>query len=203
VGVTSSAGGETPGLLGGAFDPPHNGHVALARAAVEQLGLDRLIVLVVAAPGHKEVETDVETRLRLARAAFADVPAAEVRRDDHARTVDSVLAAGSEFRDAIFLVGADEFAGFREWKDPDELLEHVRLGVGTRPGFPRERLDRVLAALRRPERVVFFELDPVAIDSSDLRRRVAAGDPIEAFVPAGVAELVRTLGLYSRGVGLH
>jgi nicotinate-nucleotide adenylyltransferase len=191
------------GLFGGAFDPPHNGHVALARAAVEQLGLDRLIVLVVAAPGHKEVETDVETRLRLARAAFADVPGVEVRRDDHARTIDSVLAARDEFRDAIFIVGADEFAHFRDWKDPDELLEHVRLGVGARPGFPRKRLEDVLATLRRPDRVVFFEIEPVEIASSDLRRRAAAGEPIDAFVPPAVAELVREHGVYRRGVGLH
>jgi nicotinate-nucleotide adenylyltransferase len=190
------------GLFGGAFDPPHNGHVALARAAVEQLGLERLIVLVVAAPGHREVELDVDTRLRLARAAFADVPRTEVRRDDHPRTIDSVRA--SDFgEDAVFLVGADQFADFRDWKEPDELLEHVRLGVATRPGFPRERLEEVLATMRRPDRVLFFEIEPVAIASRDVRRRAAAGEPIDPLVPPGVAELVRNLGLYRRDSGLH
>jgi nicotinate-nucleotide adenylyltransferase len=191
------------GLYGGAFDPPHNGHVALARGAVEGLGLERLVVLVVAAPGHKDVHTDLETRLRLARAGFADVPGVEVRRDDHARTIDSVLASGDEFRDAIFVMGADEFAGFREWKDPDGLLELVRLGVGTRPGFPRERLDDVLASLDRPDRVDFFEIDPVDVSSTEVRRRAAVGDAIDAQVPRAVAELVRELAVYRRDAGLH
>jgi nicotinate-nucleotide adenylyltransferase len=191
------------GLFGGVFDPPHNGHVALARGAVEQLGLERLIVLVVAAPGHKEAVLDVETRLRLARAAFAGIPGVETRRDDHARTIDSMLAAGDEFRDAIFLIGADQFAGFRNWKEPDQLLERVRLGVATRPGFARERLEEVLASLARPERVVLFEIEPVDVSSTELRRRAAADEPIDAHVPPKVAELVRSLGLYRRRAGLH
>jgi nicotinate-nucleotide adenylyltransferase len=191
------------GLLGGAFDPPHNGHVALARGAMQQLGLDRLVVLVVAAPGHKDVEADVESRLQLARAAFEGLPGVEIRRDDHPRTIDSVLAAGNEFRDAIFLVGADEFADFREWKNPDGVLERVRLGVATRPGFARERLEEVLASLARPDRVVFFEIEPVDVSSSELRRLASAGEPIDAYAPPEVAKLVRGLGLYRRGVGLH
>ena len=191
------------GLYGGAFDPPHNGHVALARGAVERLGLERLVVLVVAAPGHKEVHTDLETRLRLARAAFADLPGVEVRPDDHARTIDSVRAAREEFRDAIFVMGADEFAGFRDWKDPDGLLELVRLGVGTRPGFPRERLDAVLTSFERPDRVDFFEIDPVDVSSTEVRRRAAAGDSVDDLVPRGVAELVRKPAVYRRDAGLH
>jgi nicotinate-nucleotide adenylyltransferase len=189
------------GLLGGVFDPPHNGHVTLARTAVEHFGLERLLVLVVAEPGHKEVGLDAATRLRLAQAAFADVPRAEVRLEPHARTIDSLRAG--DYSDAIFLVGADEFADFKEWKEPDALLEHVRLGVATRPGYPRERLDPVLAGLSRPDRVLFFEIDPVDVASRELRRKIADGEPIDADVPPGVADLVRRLGLYRRDVGLH
>ncbi|MDQ3823402.1 MAG: nicotinate-nicotinamide nucleotide adenylyltransferase [Actinomycetota bacterium] len=193
--------GSRLGLFGGAFDPPHNGHVALAKAAIDQLGLERLVVLVMAAPGHKDVATDVDTRLRLAVAAFGGIPGVEVRREDHARTIDTVRAG--EFADATFLVGADEFADFRDWKDPDELLEHVRLGVATRPGFPRERLDEVLATLRRPDRVTFFDIEPVDVASRELRRRAAAGESIDADVPPPVASVVRSLGLYRRDGGLH
>jgi nicotinate-nucleotide adenylyltransferase len=191
------------GLYGGAFDPPHDGHVALARGALEQLGLERLIVLVVAAPGHKAVALDPGARLRLAEAAFGVLPGVEVRLDEHARTIDSVRAAGDEFRDAVFVLGADEFADLAAWKEPDELLERVRLAVGTRRGFPRERLDAVLATLRRPDRVTFFEIEPVDVSSSELRRRAAAGEPIDGDVPPAVAGLVRDLGLYRRGAGLH
>jgi nicotinate-nucleotide adenylyltransferase len=189
------------GLLGGVFDPPHNGHVALAREALEHFGLERLIVLVVAQPGHKEAELDAEARLALARATFGELPRTEVRLDDHARTIDSVRAG--DFGDAIFLVGADEFADFLGWKEPDELLDQVRLGVATRPGYPSAQLEEVLSRLRRPERVLFFELKPLEIASRDLRARAAAGQPIDAYVPTSVANAVRELGLYRRHAGLH
>ncbi len=189
----------TTGLLGGAFDPPHRGHVVLAREAIERFGLDRLVVLVVAEPGHKPVGTPVEARLELARAAFADVPLAEVRRDDHAFTVDSLRAGASVPEDTVFLVGADEFAGFLTWKEPDEVLEHVRLGVATRPGFPRERLRPVLAALRHPERVELFEIPALDVSSTDLRARLAGGERVDDLVPPAVARLIVERGLYHEG----
>ncbi|HXZ56056.1 MAG TPA: adenylyltransferase/cytidyltransferase family protein, partial [Gaiellaceae bacterium] len=74
------------GILGGTFDPPHNGHVALARAALEKLPIERLLVLVAARPGHRRVVADVDARLRLARSAFCDTPA-EVELDENAFTV--------------------------------------------------------------------------------------------------------------------
>jgi nicotinate-nucleotide adenylyltransferase len=179
------------GLLGGAFDPPHNGHVALARAASEQFGFKQFVVLVSERPGHKDVELDAETRLKLARAAF---PEYEVELDRHARTVDT-LASG-EWRDPLFLIGADEFCDFLTWKDPDGVLSRARLGVATRPGYPRERVDAVLAQLALPERVLFFEIEPLAISSREIRERVARGEPIDDLVPAAVAELIAEHGLY-------
>ena len=116
-------------ILGGTFDPPHNGHVALARAALERLPIDRLVVLVAADPGHRKVFAGAEDRLCLAQAAFEGMPA-EVVLDDNAYTVDAVR--DGRFGDALFVVGADEGAAFPGWKDPDEVLRWVRLAVGTR-----------------------------------------------------------------------
>jgi nicotinate-nucleotide adenylyltransferase len=186
----------TTGILGGAFDPPHVGHVALAEAAIERFGLDRLIVLVVAAPGHKRVEAPVEDRLELARAAFAGVPLAEVRRDDHAYTVDSLRSAGFDPDTTVFLVGADELADLPAWKDPDEVLELARLGVATRPGYPQERLEPVLAALRRPERVEPFAIPAVDASSTEVRAEVARGERVDHLVPPAVARLIVERGLY-------
>jgi nicotinate-nucleotide adenylyltransferase len=175
------------GLYGGAFDPPHLGHVERARVAQRELGLDRLVVLVSADPGHKRVETPAAARLELARAAFPD---AEVVLDEHARTVDT-LRAHPEWRDPIFLIGADEFCDFLTWKEPDEVLRLTRLGVATRPGYPRERLQSVLDRLERPERVLFFEIEPFPIASRELRQRLDA-----ALLPPAVAEIVEREGLY-------
>jgi nicotinate-nucleotide adenylyltransferase len=179
------------GLLGGAFDPPHVGHVALADAAERQLGLGDLVVVVVADPGHKEMHCPVETRLALAQAAF---PGRRVEVDRHPRTVD-MLRDGS-WRNPIFLIGADEFLDFSGWKEPDGVLELARLGVASRPGYPRERLEEVLRGLAHPERVLFFEIEPVSVSSSEIREKVARGESIQGLVPAGVAAEIAGRGLY-------
>jgi nicotinate-nucleotide adenylyltransferase len=179
------------GLLGGAFDPPHVGHVALADAAERQLGLGDLVVIVVADPGHKEVHCPVETRLALARAAF---PGRRVEVDRHERTVD--MLRDRPWRDPIFLIGADEFAGFPTWKEPDAVLELARLGVASRPGYPRGRLEEVLSGLRHPERVLFFEIEPVPVSSSEIREKVTHGESIDGLVPPAVAAEISGRGLY-------
>ena len=177
----------TTGILGGIFDPPHNGHLALARAALERLPIDRLIVLVAAGPGHRGTDADAGSRLRLAEAAFAGLPAM-VQLDENAFTVDAVR--GGRFGDGLFVVGADEGAAFPTWKEPDEVLRWVRLAVGTRSGYPPPDLERY------GDRVVPFELDSPDVSSTDVRERVARGEPIDDLVPPAVAGAIRELGLY-------
>lgn len=184
-------------LYGGSFDPPHRGHVELARRAKEELGAERVTVIVSADPGHKQVETPADVRLRLAHAAFPDDA---VLLDEHARTVD-MLRAHAEWSDPVFLIGADEFCDFGSWKEPDEVLRLTRLAVATRPGFPRERLEGVLAQLDQPHRVLFFEIEPTPVSSRDLRARLAAGGDVAADVPSAVAEIIRAEGLYLPGSG--
>jgi len=174
-------------ILGGTFDPPHNGHVALARAALEQLPIDRLVVLVAADPGHRKVFAGAEDRLGLAQTAFEGMPA-EVVLDDNAFTVDAVR--DGRFGDALFVVGADEGAAFPSWKDPDEVLRWVRLAVGTRSGFPPPDLSRY------GDRVVSFELDSPAVSSSEVRERAARGESLAGLVPPAVEDAIRENGLY-------
>jgi nicotinate-nucleotide adenylyltransferase len=189
------------GVLGGAFDPPHNGHVALARTAIDHFGLDRLLVRVVESPGHKSVEAGADDRLALTELAFVDVPHADVTLDSFARTVDSLEAL--ELDDPVFLVGADELAGFLGWKEPERVLELARLGVATRPGYPQQALEAVLTRLPHPERVEIFPLEPFAVSSSELRDRVASGRPLDGLVPRGVADEIARRGLYRSPSGLH
>jgi nicotinate-nucleotide adenylyltransferase len=184
------------GLFGGTFDPPHNGHVALAETALARFELERLLVLVVADPGHRTVALDFGTRFRLAMLAFGGLPRTDVVREEHSYTVDAVRGGRFGVGDAIFLIGADEFAAFLSWKDPDGVLEEVRLGVATRPGFPRELLDEVLTRLARPERVELFEIPAVAVSSSDIRARAARGESLEGLVPPAVAAEIGLRGLY-------
>jgi nicotinate-nucleotide adenylyltransferase len=182
------------GLYGGVFDPPHNGHVALARAALEHFDLQQLLVLVVVDPGHKNVELEFEARYKLARLAFDGLPRTQLHPEGHARTADSLRK--HHFADAIFFIGADEFATFPTWKDPEEVLRRARLGVATRPGYPPDAFEGVLAQLEQPERVEFFEIPAVDVSSSGVRRRIRAGESLQGLVPDAVAREIESAGLY-------
>jgi len=172
------------GLFGGAFDPPHNGHVALVDAAEAAFGFDRLLVLVSEDPGHKRTYAPAEARLQLASAAF---PGREAELDPFARTVDMLRAR--RFDDPVFLIGADQFAAFGSWKEPDAVLELARLGVATRPGYP-------LPSNCRSDRVSLFDIPEIDATSTGVRRRVAAGEPIDDLVPETVGAVIDELGLY-------
>jgi nicotinate-nucleotide adenylyltransferase len=178
-------------LYGGAFDPPHLGHVAVADAARKQFGVDRLVVLVGERPAHRLVHASAEDRLALARAAF---PRDDVRLDPYPRTVE--LLRAESFEDPVFIVGADQFRNFLNWSAPNEVLDRARLAVATRPGFPRGELDAVMLQLDEPDRVTFFEIEPNPAASTDIRARVAAEEPLDGVVPPAVAQLISERGLY-------
>ena len=178
-------------LYGGAFDPPHLGHVAVADAARERFRVERIVVLVSEQPAHRMVHASAEDRLALAAAAF---PGDEVRLDPYPRTVE--LLRAERFDDPVFVIGADQFRDFLVWSEPGEVLERTRIAVATRPGFPRDELETVLAQVDHPERVLFFEIEPNPAASTDVRARVAAGEPLDDLVPSAVAHLIEERGLY-------
>jgi len=183
------------GVLGGAFDPPHVGHLALARAAIDHFGLDRLLVLVVEDPGHKRTTTPADVRLELTKLAFEDLPEAVVELDRHARTVD-FLEERKLPSSTVFLMGADELADLPGWKRPERVLELVRIGVAMRPGVPEDRLRDARARLPAPDRIEYFEMEPSAVSSTAIRARIADGQTIDGLVTTRVAEAIARLGLY-------
>jgi len=175
------------GILGGRFDPPHLGHFALARAAVEQLEIDRLHVSVIVAAAHKPSAAPAADRLTMTRLTFAELdPIVEL--EEHAYTVDALEAA--PYDDPIFLIGADEHADFPTWKEPRRVLELARLGVAARPGYPPAAAS---------ERIEIFELEPHDISSTEIRSRVRRGEPIDALVVPEVAAYIAAHGLYRGG----
>ena len=163
-------------VLGGTFDPPHNGHVSLLEAAKRAFDADRALVLVVAAPGHRQVRSPADVRLALARLAFPDD---SVELDEHPRTIDMLRAR--KLDDPVLIVGADELADFPSWKEPAAVLELAKLAVASRPGY---------------DVATTLEMEPVDVSSTEIRRRVAAGQPIDGLVPPAVAAEIERLGLY-------
>ena len=183
------------GLYGGSFDPPHRGHVELARRAKEELDIDPLVVLVSADPGHKHVDTPADLRLgSRARRSRATRSCSTT----HARTIDT-LRAHPEWRDAVFLIGADEFADFLAWKEPDEILELVR-ARGRHPSRLPSRADRA-----RPCRARAPGTRLLLRDRADRRRlarpeaRLEAGEDVAGELPQAVADELAREPLYPLG----
>ena len=172
------------GVFGGRFDPPHLGHLALARAAVKHFVLGELHVTVVADAAHKQSEASAEDRLAMARLTFAGL-AATTELEQHRYTVDALEEMGYE--DPIFLIGADELAAFPTWKQPERVLELARLGVATRPGWEPERSS---------DRIEVFELEPQPVSSTEIRERAGRGEPIDGLVVPAVAAYIAEHNLY-------
>jgi len=172
------------GLLGGTFDPPHVGHLVVAQDALERLDLDRLIVVPAARPPHREAVLDAETRFGLTRDAFADdsrieVSDVELRRGGPSWTVDTVEWVHRELAPEVLylIVGADQLRIFREWREPERILELARLAVMTRPGeeivdtdVPYERVD----------------VTRVDLSSTRIRSRLDEGRSVRYLVPERV-----------------
>lgn len=195
------------GILGGAFNPPHMGHLTLARTAADELGLERVLWIPVAVPPLKAAEGDPgpAVRLELCRAAIAGeerfaVSDAEARRGGPSYTVDTLRELDDAHPDheLTFIVGADAAASLPRWRDPQGVLELARLAVARRGELTESEVRDALAGLPgAEERVVFFTMPRVDVSSTQVRAAIAADQPIGDMVPAGVAELIVEQGLYA------
>ena len=186
------------GLFGGSFDPIHMGHLLVAVAAREELGLDRLFFVPAAqSPFKPESQpTPALERLRLLRLALAgrdwcEIDDQEIKRGGVSYTIDTVKDYARRFpkADLFYLVGADHAAQLHKWRAADELAQLVQFVVIPRPG-------QASTAVPPPFRGQELAGFPAAISSSEIRARVRKGLPIEPLVPAAVAEAIRNNGLY-------
>jgi nicotinate-nucleotide adenylyltransferase len=194
------------GLLGGTFNPPHIGHLVCAADALDQLALDRVELVPVHTPPHKEADGDpgVECRLELCRLAVGEDTGLGVSRADAdvpgpSFTVDTLrrLHAHRPDDELTFIVGGDMARSLRRWREPEAILELAEVGVAERGGADRTAITGDLAGLRGAhERIRFFEMPRLDISSSLIRRRVAAGRSIRHLVPDPVAAAIERAGLY-------
>ena len=194
------------GLLGGTFNPPHVGHLVCAEQALAQLGLDRMLLVPVHEPPHKEIDADagVAHRIELCRRAVTGEERLEVSLADAAvpgpsYTVDTLRrlhdrSAGDQL---TFVVGGDMAFSLPAWREPEAILELAELGVAEREGVRRADIAERLAGLPgAAERVRFFDMPRLDVSSSLNRRFVAAGRPIRHLVPDTVAAYIEQAGLY-------
>jgi nicotinate-nucleotide adenylyltransferase len=196
----------TIGILGGTFNPPHRGHLALARHAQAELGLERVLLMPAYSAPHKAEEEDPGPRRRLEMCRLAvgetngiEACGLEIERGGPSYTVDTLRAVHASRPEAklTFIVGADMARTLPGWREPRALVELVDLAVAEREDVGREDVLRALAPLGA--RVAFLGMPPVEVSSSQVRERVAAREPVEDLVGSAVAEYIAEHGLY-RGV---
>jgi nicotinate-nucleotide adenylyltransferase len=177
-----------------------------AQEALDRLALDRVLLVPVNTPPHKEADADpgVEVRVTLCELAVAGDDGLAVSRMEadvpgRSYTVDTLrgLHARRPEDELTFIVGGDMAHSLPAWREPEAILELASLGVAEREGLRRDEIAHSLGGLRgAPERVRFFDMPRLDISSSLIRERVGEGRPIRYLVPDPVAEYVAREGLY-------
>jgi nicotinate-nucleotide adenylyltransferase len=201
----------TLGILGGTFDPIHNGHLAAAAAAQQALGLDAVTLIPSHIPPHRRdpVGATGEQRYDMAVLAAADRPGwsasrIEIDRQGASYTYDTLvelrrtISVGAQY---FFILGADAFAEIDTWSRYPAVLDLAHFVVVSRPGITLDSLrERVPSAFsHRPSgdtRVILVEANTPDISSTDIRRRVRAGHSLSGLVPDAVAGYISTHRLY-------
>jgi nicotinate-nucleotide adenylyltransferase len=205
--VTGAAGVQRVGILGGAFNPPHLGHLCLAQEAHTRLGLDRVLLVPFGQAAHRTLDADpgAAERLQLARlAAGGDerlgVSAIEVDRAGPSYMADTLtlLREIEPATEPTLILGADQAMRLRTWHEPERVLERARVAVADREGLRRDDVVAALDGLVGAEAIEGFPLPRIEISSTLVRERVAAGLPIRYLVPDAVAERIADQRLYAR-----
>lgn len=185
------------GILGGAFDPIHYGHLLLASEAAYQLKLDQTLFVptFISAHQHKDIHTPFADRYAMVAAALTDVKSfivsdIESGLSGRSYTVNTLKELKKHYRkgEFFFLIGADNLEQLGTWHKPEELTKLATLAVGSRPGYSPDLPDL--------PNVVTFDMPLLEISASDIRRRVERGIPISYMVPQVVEKYIKKRGLY-------
>jgi nicotinate-nucleotide adenylyltransferase len=190
------------GLFGGSFDPVHNAHVALARTALDQLRLDELRWIPVGQPWQKArrlasgADREAMVRLAIAGEPRFVLDRSELRRRGVSYTLDTVreYAAAAPGDERVLILGQDQYASLHTWRDWRELLGLVTLAIANRPGAVLTVNPQIAQVAHQT--VLLPMMD---VSSTEIRRRIEAGEPIAGLVPDAVARYIDQRRLYAAG----
>ncbi|MBI4186670.1 MAG: nicotinate-nucleotide adenylyltransferase [Chloroflexi bacterium] len=197
------------GVLGGTFDPVHNGHLLIAEAAQAGLNLAEVVFVPAGRPWLKAAVSSAGHRLQMVRLAIDGKPGfklcpLEVEHPGPSYTVDTIYTLGKQRpgEEMFFILGWDSLADLPRWRQSARLIQMCRLVAVPRPGFPAPDLAKLEAAIPGlSQRVLFLDMPEIDISASDIRGRVARGLPIGYLVPAAVERYIREHSLYKSSGG--
>jgi len=196
-------------VLGGTFDPIHNGHLAIAEAVLQQFNPQKVLLIPAGAPPHKPDKpiTDGEHRYQMVLQSIARIPGLEttkmeLERTGSSYTVDTIrelrelCSAGCSI---YFILGQDALEDILTWKKAEELLTMCNFIVVPRPGYDNERFRREIKYLKKRYDATIYLLNsqPLDISSTNVRLRMSQNWPVSALVPHEVEEYARRHNLYS------
>jgi nicotinate-nucleotide adenylyltransferase len=193
------------GILGGAFNPPHVGHLVCAQEAVVQLDLEKVVFMPVGQAPHRELESDpgAEARLEMVELAIAGdgrfaASRAELDRSGPSYTADTLREVSEKSPgDELFLIlGGDQAAALPTWHEPEAVLSLATVAVVERTNWSRNAIGIKLGRLPGAERIRYLDMPVMQVSSSAIRRRVAEGLPIRYLVPDKVASYIGANDLY-------
>lgn len=209
------------GIFGGSFNPPHNGHVNSLTTVQKKMGFDVIHII----PNNRnplKIPTETpgnEHRLEMTKQAFSSygqafiVDDVELKRGGKSYTVDTIKELLKKYKanELYLIIGADNFESFSDWKDYKKILELCNIVVTTRPGYqiPEsetewpdyiaplvEESDFGTLELKTGRSVEFITLDDLDISSSELRKKLRLGRPVDKFLPLAVETYIKEHGLY-------
>jgi nicotinate-nucleotide adenylyltransferase len=193
------------GILGGAFNPPHLGHLVCAQEALVQLELDRVVFVPVGEAPHRTLEDDPgpEARLEMVELAIGDderfvASRIEMDREGPSYTADTLeqLRAESPDDELFLILGGDQAAALASWHEPEKVLERATLAVFERMSWGRNAIIIKIGRMPGAERVRYLDMPLIQVSSSSIRRRVREGVPIRYLVTDKVVDYIATNELY-------
>jgi nicotinate-nucleotide adenylyltransferase len=197
------------GILGGTFDPVHNGHLAIAEEARAYLNLTEVLFLPAGQPWMKSDRSISPAQHRVAMLALAlqtrpyfKLSTMEIEHQGPSYSVDSVAqlkAQAVEATDWYFILGWDNLSKIPRWKEPAKMVEMCFLVAVPRPGYDRPNVKKLEAKIPGiAKKIILMDKPRVDISATDIRNKVAQGLSINGLVPEAVAQYIKEKGLYRK-----
>jgi nicotinate-nucleotide adenylyltransferase len=203
--------GQKIGIMGGTFNPIHNGHLVTAQEALSQFNLDRVIFIPTGNPPHKTEQEIADSEDRYIMTVIATssnsnffVSRIEIDKKKKSYTIDTVRKLKKKYgkgSSLYFVTGADAILEILTWKNTGEIISLCKFIAATRPGYDMTRIQDLRNKLFSSEeesykKIYIMEIPALSISSTDIRNRLRSGRPVDYLVPEGVCNYILKHGLY-------